>query len=94
MQFFQPPFHLNKYPPDIVLVEECMILLMIYDLLVDIAIRSVLHHDVQALLIVLYERLLVPYHVRMPNRRKYSHLVERILSLLLAQRAHVHLQSL
>ena len=94
MQFFQPPFHLNKYPPDIVLVEECVGLLMIYDLLVDITIRSVLHHDVQALLIVLYERLFEPYLVRMPYRRKYSHLVERIFSLLLAQRAHVHLKTL
>ena len=84
MQRLQPPCHLNEYPPDIVLVEERVVLLMIDYLLVHVAIRSVLHHDVQALLLLLYERLLVPNHVRMPDRRKYSHLIQSVFSLLLA----------
>jgi hypothetical protein len=45
MQGFQPPGHLDEYPPNVILLEMSVILLMIHDLLIYIAIACIFHHD-------------------------------------------------
>ena len=67
MEGFKSTSHLNKYPPYVILFERGLILLVFNDLLIHVPIRRILHHDAQALLRVLYERLLVTDHVRVPD---------------------------
>jgi hypothetical protein len=83
MQGLESSSHLDEYAPYVILVEGGLVLLVLDYLLIDVAIRRILHHYAQALLRVLYESLLVTDHVGMSNRRQYSNFIQCIFSFFL-----------
>lgn len=66
--------HLNKNSPDVVLLELCFALLVIYNLLVEVSIISVVHYDAEELM-VLQESVFVPNYIWVLNGGKNPHFV-------------------
>ena len=91
VQSLETPCHLYEYPPYVLLFECRVILLMRDDLLVYVPVRGVLHHDAQALLVLLDEGLFVADHVRVPDRGQDADLVQSVFSFFLGQGTHIYL---
>ncbi len=81
VESLQAADHLDQYPPDLILLEVRLVLLVVHYLLVEIAIVRVVHDDAQVLFL-LDEGLFVSHDVRVGNGGKDSDLVESILTLL------------
>ena len=81
MESFETTDDLDEEMPDLFLSEGCVALLVIINQLEQVATIGVLHHEDQAVCLVLKECLFVPDDVRMVDTCEDSHLVESILFL-------------
>jgi hypothetical protein len=84
VQRLQSFYQVDEDLPNQVLIESSLGLLVLHYLLIQVSVVSVLHHDVQELL-VLQEGFLIGHHIWMLNRCQYSNFIECILPLLLRQ---------
>lgn len=82
---------LDEDPPDVVFGEEFCLLLLFDDLLVEVSIVGVVHHDAETVGGRVDEGLLVPDNVGVLDRGQDAHLVECVVLLLLAQVLQLHL---
>lgn len=85
MHGLQSAQRLDHYLPNLSLLDVRLHLLVVADLLEDVSVVGELHDDAKALVLVVEKRLLVLDDVGVPDGRQDPHLVDGILTFLLAQ---------
>ena len=81
----QPADHLYQAVPNLRLLEVCAIGLMLHDLLVQISVVTVLHHDAHRVVVLVNEDFLVLDDIFVAHPRQDSDLVDGISALFLSQ---------
>ena len=84
----QPPHNLDEHVPNLLLLDVGLSLLVVDDLLVQIAIICELHHEAECATALVYKCLFITDNIRFVNRSQNAHLVEGVLALFLREFGH------
>ena len=89
VESFQASYNLNKNVPDLLLFDVCLTLLIIADLLKDVAIVSILHHKTKTWCRLVNKGVPICYHIRMVNWSQNANLIEGVFFLFLWKWKHL-----
>jgi hypothetical protein len=84
----QPPHNLDEHVPNLLLLDVGLSLLVVDDLLVQIAIVCELHHEAECATALVYKCLFITDNIRFVDRSQNAHLVEGVFALLLREFGH------
>ena len=90
VESFQASYNLNENVPDLFLFDVCLTLLIIADLLKDVAIISILHHKTKTWSRLVNKCVSICYHIRMVNWSQNAHFIECIFFLFLWKWKHLN----
>ena len=88
---FETAEHLDEHMPDVTLREPLHALLALADLLEQVTVVRVLHHDAERIELRIHEDLFVGDYVRVLDACQNAHFIDRISSLSLVQLRYLHL---